>query len=68
MTNTGVALPTLRPAYATPLLEAGVHPRLIQRYVGHPQLDTTMVSLPLTHKGHAETYERLNALLPGLLP
>jgi site-specific recombinase XerD len=66
MTTTGVALPPLRHAYATHLLAAGVHPRLIQRALGHPHLATTMVSLPLTHTGHAEAYERLNALLHGL--
>jgi len=64
----GVAIHTLRHSYATHLLEAGVNPRLIQRYLGHPQLETTMLYLHLTHKGHAEAYERLNALMHGLLP
>ena len=43
MTKMGVAIPPLRHAYATHLLEAGVHPRLIQRSLGHTQLETTMV-------------------------
>ena len=64
----GVAIPTLRHAYATPLLEAGVNPRLIQRSLGHTQLATTMVSFHLTHTGHEDAYERLNALMQGLLP
>ena len=64
----GVAIPPLRHAYATHLLEAGANPRLIQRSLGHTQLATTMVSLHLTHTGHAEAYERLNALMPGVLP
>lgn len=68
ITTMGVALHTLRHAYATPLLEAGVNPRLIQRYLGHPQLETTMVYLHLTLKGQEEAYERLNALRQGLLP
>jgi len=68
MTKTGVAIPTLRPSYATHLLEAGVNPRLIQRSLGHTQLETTLLSLHLTHKGHEEAYERLNALMHGLLP
>ena len=68
ITQTGVAIPTLRHAYATPRLEAGVNPRLIQRSVGHTQLETTMVYLHLTHKGHEDAYERLNALMQGLLP
>jgi integrase/recombinase XerD len=67
MTKTGVAIPTLRHAYATHLREAGVHPRLIQRSLGHTQLETTLVSFHLTHKGHEEAYERLNALMQGLL-
>jgi site-specific recombinase XerD len=44
ITTTGVAIHTLRHAYATHLLEAGVNPRLIQRYLGHTPLETTMVS------------------------
>ncbi|HEY5866673.1 MAG TPA: site-specific integrase [Candidatus Tectomicrobia bacterium] len=68
ITKMGVAIHTLRHSYATHLLEAGVHPRLIQRSLGHTQLETTMIYLHLTHKGHAEAYERLNTLMQGLLP
>jgi integrase/recombinase XerD len=68
ITQRGVAIHTLRHSYATHLLAAGVNPRLIQRYLGHTQLATTMVYLHLTHKGHEDAYERLNALMPGLLP
>jgi site-specific recombinase XerD len=68
LTKMGVALHTLRHSYATHLLEAGVNPRLIQRYLGHTQLETTMISLHLTHKGQEEAYERLNVLMHGLLP
>ncbi len=68
ITTTGVAIPPLRHAYATPRLEAGVHPRLIQRSLGHTQLATTLVSFHLTHTGHEEASERLNALMQGLLP
>jgi hypothetical protein len=45
-----------------------VTPRLLQRYLGHTPLETTMISLHLTHKGQEEAYERLNALRHGLLP
>jgi integrase len=64
----GVAIHTLRHSYATQLLEAGVNPRLIPRYLGHTQRETTMVYVHLTHKGHEDAYERLNALMHGLLP
>jgi len=63
-----VAPHTLRHSYATHVLEAGVHPRLIQRSLGHTQLETTMLSLHLTHTGQEEAYERRNALMDGLLP
>src|SRR5262245_42627145 len=68
LTKMGVAIHTLRHSYATHLLEAGVHPRLIQRYLGHTQLETTMLYLHLTHTGQEEAYTRLNALMHGLLP
>jgi integrase len=68
ITKTGVAIHPLRHSYATHLLEAGVNPRLIQRYLGHTQLETTMVSLHLPHTGHEDAYERLNSLRQELLP
>ena len=68
ITKTGVAIHPLRHSYATHLLEAGVNPRLIQRSLGHTQLETTMVYVHLTHKGHEEASERLHALRHGLLP
>jgi site-specific recombinase XerD len=68
ITKMGVAIHPLRHSYATHLLEAGVNPRLIQRYLGHTQLETTMIYLHLTHKGQEEAYTRLNALMHGLLP
>src|SRR5262245_49297289 len=60
LTQTGVAIPTLRHSYATHLLEAGMNPRLIPRYLEHTQLETTMVYLHLTHKEHEDAYERIN--------
>jgi len=68
ITKMGVAIHTLRHSYATPLLEAGVNPRLIQHSLGHTPLETTMLSLHLTHKGPEDAYTRLNALMHGLLP
>jgi integrase/recombinase XerD len=68
ISKTGVAIHTLRHSYATPLLEAGVNPRLIQRYLGHTQLETTMIYLHLTQTGYEEAYTRINSLMQGLLP
>jgi len=68
MTKMGVAIPPLRHAYATHLLEAGVNPRLLQRSLGHTPLATTMVSLHLTQKGQEDAYERLHTLMRGLQP
>jgi integrase/recombinase XerD len=66
--TTGVALPPLRHASATPLRAAGVPPRRIQRSLGHPQRATTLVSCHLTPQGPDEASARLNPLLHGLLP
>jgi integrase len=67
-TNTGVASHPLRHSYATHLLAAGVHPRRIPRYLGHPQLETPMRYLPLTPTGHEEAYARVGALMHGRRP
>ena len=63
----GVALHTLRHSYATHLLEAGVNLRLIQLYLGHTRLETTMLYLHLTQKGHEDAYERIDSVMQGLL-
>ena len=68
ITKTDLAIHSLRHSYATHLLEAGVNPRLIQCYLGHTQLETTMIYLHLTQTGHEDAYTRINALMHGLLP
>ena len=60
-----VGVHTLRHCYATPLLEAGVNLRAIQRSMGHAHLETTMLYLHLTPKGHEDAYQRLDALMRG---
>ena len=54
---------TLRHSYATHLLEAGVNIRLIQRYMGHSSLDTTMVYLHFTQSGQEDAAHRINQLM-----
>ena len=54
---------TLRHSYATHLLEARVNLRLIQQYLGHSSLRTTMVYLHVTALGH----EKARAVIEGLM-
>jgi len=60
-----VSIHTLRHSYATHLLEAGTNPRLIQRYMGHSQLETTMVYFHFTQKGTEDAYEIINNFMKG---
>jgi integrase/recombinase XerD len=66
ITKTGLAIHSLRHSYATHLLESGVNLRLIQQYLGHTRLETTMIYLHLTQKGHEDAYQRINSLMRGL--
>ena len=47
------------------MLEAGVNPRIIQRYMGHSQLETTMVYFHLTQKGTEDAYTIINSAMKG---
>jgi integrase/recombinase XerD len=62
----GVAVHTLRHSYATHLLEAGVNLRVIQRYLGHSRLETTMLYLHLTQKGQEDASQIINHVMEGL--
>ena len=64
--KSAVSVHTLRHAYATQLLEAGVNLRVIQKYMGHSSLETTMVYLHLTHKGEADAYALIDTVMEGL--
>ena len=61
-----VSIHTLRHCYATHLLEAGVNLRAIQKYMGHAQLETTMLYLHLTSKGHEDAFQLIDHVMEGL--
>ena len=56
---------TLRHAYATHLLEEGINIRVIQRYMGHKRLETTMRYLHLTRKGAEDAYQIIDTFMTG---
>jgi site-specific recombinase XerD len=62
----GVSIHTLRHCYATHLLEAGVNLRTLQRYMGHAQLETTMLYLHLTQKGQEDACQLIRQLPPDV--
>jgi integrase len=59
----GVRPHTFRHSYATHLLEAGVNIRLVQKYLGHASLETTMVYLHVTRFAEDDACARINALM-----
>ena len=67
ITKRDISLHTLRHSYATHLLEAGCQaPRHSTVPWATAQLETTMLYLHLTHKGHEDAVERINAVMRGL--
>lgn len=61
-----VTLHTLRHSYATHLIEAGVNLRIVQQYLGHASLETTMIYLHVTESGNEDATGRINRLMGGL--
>jgi len=60
-----VTIHTLRHSYATHLLEAGVNLKVIQRYLGHALIETTMIYCHLTQKGHENASLIVNNIMKG---
>jgi len=60
-----ISIHSLRHAYATHLLEAGVNVHAIQRYMGHARLESTLIYLHLTKKGAEEAYDVINKVMKG---
>jgi integrase/recombinase XerD len=61
-----VTIHTLRHSYATHLIEAGVGVRIVQQYLGHASLTTTMIYLHVTDLGNNDAAGRINRLMGGL--
>ena len=58
---------TLRHSYATHLLEAGANIRSIQHNMGHENVETTMLYLHMTRRGHDDARGKIDDMLGEVL-
>lgn len=59
----GISTHTLRHCYATHLLEAGVNLKLIQKYLGHAYLTSTMIYFHVTTVGEEAAIAKINSIM-----
>ena len=60
-----IVLHTFRHSYATHLLDAGVSLYVIQRWLGHADLESTIIYLRLTHQGQEKARKLVEGIMRG---